>query len=91
MKCFPKLGIEEAQAELQKETEQQLWQEGLLRHIPVVGSLVNYFSPPPRNAIKGRTMNLQNGRIEKSDTIIQKIKVKEQREKEPTSNEHVNN
>ena len=35
-------GIEEAQAELQRETEEKLWQEGLLRHIPVVGSLVNY-------------------------------------------------
>jgi len=63
-------GIEEAQAELQKETEEKLWQEGLLRHIPVVGSLVNFFSPPPKMPIKGRTMNLQSGRIEKSEVVI---------------------
>lgn len=63
-------GIEEAQAELQRETEEKLWQEGLLRHIPVVGSLVNYFSPPSKTSVKGRSMNLQNGRIEKSDVVI---------------------
>jgi len=64
-------GIEEAQAELEKETEQKLWEEGLLRHIPVVGSLVNYFSPLQRNTVKGRTLNLQSGRIEKTDIVIQ--------------------
>lgn len=64
-------GIEEAQAELDKETEEKLWEEGLLRHIPVVGSLVNYFSPLQRNAVKGRTLNLQSGRIEKTDIVIQ--------------------
>lgn len=66
-------GIEEAQAELQRETEEQLWQEGLLRHIPVVGSLVNYFSPPLKTAVKGRSLNLQNGRIEKSDVMIHSL------------------
>lgn len=63
-------GIEEAQAELQRETEEKLWQEGLLRHIPVVGSLVNYFSPPLKTPVKGRSLNLQNGRIETSDVVI---------------------
>ena len=63
-------GIEEAQAELQRETEEKLWQEGLLRHIPVVGSLVNYFSPPLKTPIKGRSMDLKSGRIEKSDVIF---------------------
>jgi len=56
---------------LDKETEEKLWEEGLLRHIPVVGSLVNYFSPLQRNAVKGRTLNLQSGRIEKTDIVIQ--------------------
>ena len=55
---------------MQKETEEKLWQEGLLRHIPVVGSLVNFFSPPAKMPIKGRTMNLHSGRIEKSDVTI---------------------
>lgn len=63
-------GIEEAQAELQRETEEKLWEEGLLRHIPVVGSLVNYFSPPQKTAVKGRSLNLQKGRVETSDVVI---------------------
>ena len=68
------LGIEEAQAELTRETEQKLWEEfkpkQLLRHIPVVGSLVNYFLPTQKTGIKGRTLNLKNGRIEKSETLV---------------------
>lgn len=64
-------GIEEAQAELQRETEQRLWDEGLLRHIPVVGSLVNYFMPTQKTGIKGRTLNLQKGRVETSDILVQ--------------------
>lgn len=63
-------GIEEAQAELQRETEEKLWQEGLLRHIPVVGSLFNYFSPPLKLPIKGRSLDLKSGRMEKSDVIF---------------------
>ena len=63
-------GIEEAQAELKRETEQQLWQEGLLRHIPVVGSLVNYFLPTQKTGIKGRTLNLQMGQVVTSDILI---------------------
>lgn len=63
-------GIEEAQAELQRETEEKLWEEGLLRHIPVVGSLVNYFSPPQKTPVKGRSLNLQKGRVETSDVVI---------------------
>lgn len=70
-------GIEEAQAELQRETEEKLWQEGLLRHIPVVGSLVNYFSPPQKTSVKGRCLNLQNGRIEKSEVTIHSLVVEE--------------
>ena len=70
-------GIEEAQAELQRETEEKLWQEGLLRHIPVVGSLFNYFSPPQKTSVKGRCLNLQNGRIEKSEVTIHSSIVEE--------------
>nr|CAH0105235.1 unnamed protein product [Daphnia galeata] len=70
-------GIEEAQAELQRETEEKLWQEGLLRHIPVVGSLVNYFSPPQKTTVKGRCLNLENGRIEKSEVTIHSSIVEE--------------
>lgn len=67
MAVMVRKGIEEAQAGLQRETEEKIWQEGLLRHIPVVGSLVNYFLPPPKMQIKGRSLNLHSGKIETVD------------------------
>ena len=38
-------GIQEAQLQLQKANEERLLEEGLLRQIPVVGSVLNWFSP----------------------------------------------
>ena len=38
-------GIEQAQGELQKESEEAIWQEGILRHVPLVGSFYNWLSP----------------------------------------------
>ncbi|XP_067673201.1 putative pyridoxal-dependent decarboxylase domain-containing protein 2 [Haliotis asinina] len=55
-------GIEEANKELQKETEEKLVQEGVLRQVPLVSSLVNWFSPP-KETTKGRTFNLSSGKI----------------------------
>lgn len=40
-----KKGIETATLDLQKENEERLWQEGILRHVPVVGTFVNWWSP----------------------------------------------
>lgn len=42
---FISIGIETATLDLQKENEDRLWQEGILRHVPVVGSIVNWWSP----------------------------------------------
>lgn len=56
--------------ELQRENEEKLWQEGILRHVPVVGSFVNWFSPPPKEAgIKGRSLNLRQGVVESTENI----------------------
>lgn len=64
------LGIEEAEQEIQKENEEKLWQEGILRHVPVVGHFVNWFSPPQKESgIKGRTLNLQQGVVESTENI----------------------
>lgn len=40
-----KKGIETATLDLQKENEERLWQEGILRHVPVVATFVNWWSP----------------------------------------------
>lgn len=65
-----KKGIEAATIELQKENEEKLWQEGILRHVPVVGTFVNWFSPPGREAgVKGRSLNLTQGVIESTENI----------------------
>jgi hypothetical protein len=38
-------GIEEAQTDLRKESDEIIWQEGILRHVPLVGSIYNWISP----------------------------------------------
>ncbi|CAH0384380.1 unnamed protein product [Bemisia tabaci] len=70
-----KKGIEAATLDLQKESEDKLWQEGILRHVPVFGSLVNWWSPvnkEPINGstgIKGRSLNLAAGVVESTENI----------------------
>ena len=38
-------GIEQAQEDLRRETDDALWKEGILRHVPIVGSIYNWISP----------------------------------------------
>lgn len=38
--------VEEANAALERENEERLYQEGLLKHVPIVGSLLQWWSPP---------------------------------------------
>ena len=40
-----KKGIEQAQTDLRKESDDLIWQEGILRHVPLVGSIYNWISP----------------------------------------------
>ncbi|XP_065161723.1 putative pyridoxal-dependent decarboxylase domain-containing protein 2 isoform X2 [Atheta coriaria] len=40
-----KRGIETATLDLQKENEEKLWQEGILRQVPVVGTFMNWWAP----------------------------------------------
>lgn len=57
-----KRGIEAAQIDLEKENAEKLWQEGILRHVPVVGTFVNWWSPPPKESgVRGRRLILQAG------------------------------
>lgn len=65
-----KKGIEAATADLQRETEEKMWSEGILRHVPVFGNFVNWWSPPPKeNGIKGRSLNLTQGVVESTENI----------------------
>lgn len=65
-----KKGIETATADLQRESDEKLWSEGLLRHVPVVGRMVNWWSPPIKESgIKGRSLNLTQGVVESTENI----------------------
>lgn len=63
-------GIETATLDLQKENEDRLWQEGILRHVPVVGTFVNWWSPKAKETgVRGRSLNLTQGVVESTENI----------------------
>lgn len=56
--------------DLQKENEDRLWQEGILRHVPVVGTFVNWWSPKVKEGgVRGRSLNLTQGIVESTENI----------------------
>lgn len=58
-----KRGIMAAQTDLERENAEKLWQEGILRHVPVVGTFVNWWNPPSKEGgVRGRSLNLQAGK-----------------------------
>lgn len=65
-------GIETATVDLKKETEEKIWQEGILRHVPVFGNLVNWWSPVAKNAVKGRWLDLEAGVVRSTEIIYEK-------------------
>ncbi|KAG1682615.1 Pyridoxal-dependent decarboxylase domain-containing protein 1 [Nymphon striatum] len=61
-------GINAANKDLEKENESRLMKEGVLRHVPLVGSFVNWWSPLSNDmAVKGRSFNLQSGVVESTE------------------------
>uniref|UniRef100_A0A1B0C9Q3 Pyridoxal-dependent decarboxylase domain-containing protein 1 n=2 Tax=Lutzomyia longipalpis TaxID=7200 RepID=A0A1B0C9Q3_LUTLO len=65
-----KKGIEAVTADLQRESDEKMWQDGILRHVPIVGSVFNWWSPPPKETgIKGRSLNLTQGVVESTENI----------------------
>ncbi|XP_066592207.1 putative pyridoxal-dependent decarboxylase domain-containing protein 2 isoform X2 [Prorops nasuta] len=65
-----KRGIETAQIDLERENAEKLWQEGILRHVPVVGTFVNWWSPPSKETgVRGRSLNLTAGVVESTENI----------------------
>lgn len=72
--CFCAQGIETATADLQRESEEKLWSEGILRHVPVFGQVVNWWSPPVKETgIKGRSLNLTQGVVESTENIYKLV------------------
>ncbi|KAM9843506.1 pyridoxal-dependent decarboxylase domain-containing protein 1 isoform 2-T2 [Aulostomus maculatus] len=61
-------GIQEAELELQRANEEKLLEEGMLRQLPVVGSVLNWFSPV-ESSIKGRTFNLAAGSLASTEVM----------------------
>uniref|UniRef100_A0A3P8SRS0 Pyridoxal-dependent decarboxylase domain-containing protein 1 n=1 Tax=Amphiprion percula TaxID=161767 RepID=A0A3P8SRS0_AMPPE len=59
-------GILEAELQLQKANEEKLIEEGMLRQLPLVGSVLNWFSPV-QSSIKGRTFNLAAGSLDSTE------------------------
>uniref|UniRef100_A0A6B0VGA9 Pyridoxal-dependent decarboxylase domain-containing protein 1 n=1 Tax=Ixodes ricinus TaxID=34613 RepID=A0A6B0VGA9_IXORI len=65
-----KQGIQEASKGLQQENEEKIMQEGLLRHVPIVGSLFNWWSPTSKESgIRGRSFNITSGLVESTENI----------------------
>uniref|UniRef100_A0A3P9MES8 Uncharacterized protein n=1 Tax=Oryzias latipes TaxID=8090 RepID=A0A3P9MES8_ORYLA len=63
-----KKGILEAELELQRASEEKLLEEGMLRQIPVVGSVLNWLSPV-QSSVKGRTFDLAAGSLDSTETM----------------------
>ncbi|XP_073695403.1 pyridoxal-dependent decarboxylase domain-containing protein 1 isoform X3 [Garra rufa] len=61
-------GIQEAELQLQKANEEKLIEEGVLRQIPLVGSVLNWFSPV-QASVKGRTFNLAEGCLDSTEPV----------------------
>lgn len=61
-----KAGILAAETDLQKEADEKLWNDGILRVVPVVGNVLNWINPLPKETstgIRGRSLNLSEGKV----------------------------
>ncbi|XP_068192889.1 pyridoxal-dependent decarboxylase domain-containing protein 1 isoform X2 [Antennarius striatus] len=59
-------GILEAELQLQKANEEKLMEEGVMRQLPLVGSVLNWFSPV-QSSVKGRTFSLAAGSLDSTE------------------------
>ncbi|GMT35458.1 hypothetical protein PFISCL1PPCAC_26755, partial [Pristionchus fissidentatus] len=76
-------GIEAANQELKHENDVRLQHEGVMRQLPLMGSLVNWFSPIEHPSIKGRSFNLKTGEIQATDVLYKHKKGEEEDIKVP--------
>ena len=65
-------GIQAVETDLRKEADEKVWNDGILRVVPVVGSVLNWINPLPKDGgsgIRGRSLNLQQGVVESTENI----------------------
>jgi hypothetical protein len=65
-------GIASAEVDLRKEADEKVWNDGILRVVPVVGSVLNWINPLPKDGgsgVRGRSLNLQQGVVESTENI----------------------
>eukprot|EP01119_Soliformovum_irregulare_P020709 TRINITY_DN6758_c0_g1_i2.p1 TRINITY_DN6758_c0_g1~~TRINITY_DN6758_c0_g1_i2.p1 ORF type:complete len:687 (-),score=229.67 TRINITY_DN6758_c0_g1_i2:33-2093(-) len=55
-----RIGIQQAQAELVQQESNQIWEQGIVRNLPVVGSVMNWWSPYQPSPSKGRKFDLRS-------------------------------
>lgn len=63
--------IEEAQQTLDRAKEEKFFHDDVLRNVPFVSSLYNWYSPPPKenHGVVGRSLDLSSGKLETTDKI----------------------
>ncbi|VDO07874.1 unnamed protein product [Rodentolepis nana] len=65
-------GIEEATMYMNEERTKIIREQGILRQLPYLDRLVNWWSPPIDTQIHGRALNLSIGQLVTTDTIFPK-------------------
>ncbi|BHF69995.1 Pyridoxal-dependent decarboxylase domain-containing protein 1 [Sparganum proliferum] len=65
-----KRGIEEATNQLKVEQEKKLREEGMLRQVPYLERLVNWWYPPSDAQIPGRALNLSIGELSSTQPLL---------------------
>lgn len=64
-----KQGIRKAEDDLKKENDEKTWNDGLLRVVPGIGSMLNWLAPVEPTGVRGRTLNLDAGTVESTENI----------------------
>lgn len=84
-------GIQEANKELIQESQEKIMQEGILRQVPVIGSLVSWWYPATNETgIKGRSFNLSSGVVESTENIYKyHMQIKEGTNQTPAASKKV--
>lgn len=62
-------GIVKVTEDLAREQEEKMKHEGIFRQVPYIDSLINWWSPPPKTQIIGRSLNLSSGEINITEDI----------------------